>query len=159
MTQVSFLKYPVISNEMSLFIRFNEPSFSYRSKQRALRGILPVRQQETNQVNYDRFRVRKSEQTQYQLGQDLPKLPVGSNVLYSSHIRNLWSPGVIVDRVHDRSYTIISQKGRIFNFHLALWSPDGRWGGGVNPWPWGHEFYDIGGLIEYKDTCTSLLTA
>ena len=80
---------------------------------RTLWGILPVRQQETNQVNYERFRARKSEQSQYQVGQDLPKLPVGSNVLYYSSVRNLWSPGVIVDRVHNRSYTIISQKGRM----------------------------------------------
>ena len=80
---------------------------------RTLWGILPVRQQETNQVNYERFRARKSEHSQYQVGQDLPKFPVGSNVLYYSSVRNLWSPGVIVDRVHNRSYTIISQKGRM----------------------------------------------
>ena len=84
-------------------------------QQRTLRGILPVRQQETNQENYERFRIGKSEQSQYQLGQDLPKLPIGSNILYYSHIRNIWSPGVIVDRVHDRSYTIISQKGRMLS--------------------------------------------
>ena len=33
-------------------------------KQRTLRGILPVRQQETNQENYDSFR---TEQSQYQI--------------------------------------------------------------------------------------------
>ena len=82
-------------------------------QQRTLRGILPVRQQETNQENYERFRARKSEQSQYQLGQDLPKLPIGSNKV--NHIRSIWSPGVIVDRVHDRSYTIISQKGRMLS--------------------------------------------
>ena len=80
-------------------------------QQRTLRGILPTRQQETNQVNYDRFSTRKSEQGQYQKGQDLPKLPIGSNVLYNSNVRSQWFPGVIVDRVHDRSYTVISQKG------------------------------------------------
>ena len=84
-------------------------------QQRTIRGILPVKQQETNQENYDRFRTRKSEQSEYQVGQDLPKLPIGSNVLYYSQVRNQWSPGVIVDRVHDRSYTIISQKGRMLS--------------------------------------------
>ena len=84
-------------------------------QQRTLRGILPVRQQETNQENYDRFRQRKAEQNQYQVGQELPKLPVGSNVLYYSQVRSQWLPGVIVDRVHDRSYTIISQKGRMLS--------------------------------------------
>ena len=30
-------------------------------------------------------------------------------------VRNQWSPGVIVERVHDRSYTVISQKGRMLS--------------------------------------------
>ena len=84
-------------------------------QQRTIRGILPTRQQETNLTNYDRFRVRKSEQSQYQTGQDLPKLPIGSNILYYSSVRNQWLPGVIVERVHDRSYTLISQKGRMLS--------------------------------------------
>ena len=84
-------------------------------QQRTIRGILPTRQQETNQSNYDKFRTRKLEQSQYQTGQDLPKLPIGSNVLYYSSVRNQWSPGVIVERVHDRSYTVISQKGRMLS--------------------------------------------
>ena len=84
-------------------------------QQRTIRGILPTRQQETNQSNYDKFRTRKLEQSQYQTGQNLPTLPIGSNVLYYSAIRNQWSPGVIVERVHDRSYTVISQKGRMLS--------------------------------------------
>ena len=84
-------------------------------QQRTLRGILPARQQETKQENYERFRTRNSEQSQYQLGQDLPKLPIRTNILYYNHIRNIWFPGVLVDRVHDRSYTIISQKGRMLS--------------------------------------------
>ena len=84
-------------------------------QQRTIRGILPARQQETNQSNYDKFRTRKLEQSQYQTGQDLPKLPIGSNVLYYSSVRNQWSPGVIVERVHDRSYTVISQKRRMLS--------------------------------------------
>ena len=84
-------------------------------QQRTIRGILPTRQQETNQCNYEKFRTRKLEQSQYQTGQTLPTLPTGSNVLYYSAIRNQWSPGVIVERVHDRSYTVISQKGRMLS--------------------------------------------
>ena len=83
-------------------------------QQRTIRGILPTRQQETNQCNYEKFRTRKLEQSQYQTGQNLPTLPIGSNVLYYS-ARNQWSPGVIVERVHDRSYTVISQKGRMLS--------------------------------------------
>ena len=84
-------------------------------QQRTIRGILPTRQQETNQCNYEKFRTRKLEQSQYQTGQNLPILPIGSNVLYYSAVRNQWSPGVIVERVHDRSYTVISQKGRMLS--------------------------------------------
>ena len=84
-------------------------------QQRTIRGILPTRQQETNQSNYDKFRTRKLEQSQYQTGQNLPTLPIGSSVLYYSAVRNQWSPGVIVERVHDRSYTVISQKGRMLS--------------------------------------------
>ena len=84
-------------------------------QQRTIRGILPTRQQQTYLHNYDRFRNKKLEQSQYQTGQDLPKLPIGSNVLYYSSVRNQWSPGVIVERVHDRSYTVISQKGRMLS--------------------------------------------
>ena len=36
-------------------------------------------------------------------------------MLYYTAIRNQWSPGVIVERVHDRSYTVISQKGRMLS--------------------------------------------
>ena len=82
---------------------------------RTIRGILPTRQQETNQCNYEKFRTRKLEQSQYQTGQNLPTLPIGSSVLYYSAVRNQWSPGVIVERVHDRSYTVISQKGRMLS--------------------------------------------
>ena len=84
-------------------------------QQRTIRGILPTRQQETNQCNYEKFRTRKLEQSQYQTGKNLPTLPIGSNVLYYSAVRNQWSPGVIVERVHDRSYTVISQKGRMLS--------------------------------------------
>ena len=83
-------------------------------QQRTIRGILPVRQQETNS-NYEQFRTRKLEQSQYETGQNLPTLPIGSSVLYYSAVRNQWSPGVIVERVHDRSYTVISQKGRMLS--------------------------------------------
>ena len=84
-------------------------------QQRTIRGILPTRQQETNQSNYEKFRIRKLEQSQYQTGQNLPTLTIGSNVLYYKVVRKQWSPGVIVERVHDRSYTVISQKGRMLS--------------------------------------------
>ena len=80
---------------------------------RTTRGILITKQHETNQENYDRYRDRKEEQRKYQQGHELPQIPIGSNILYYSHIRAQWYPGVVVERFHDRTYKIISEKGRI----------------------------------------------
>ena len=62
-------------------------------QQRTIRGILPTRQQETNQSNYEKFRTRKLEQSQYQTGQNLPTLPIGSNVLYYSAMKSMVTRG------------------------------------------------------------------
>ena len=79
---------------------------------RTIRGLLPVRQGETNQDDYERYQARRSEQGKYQKGVPLPVLPEGSNVLFHSERDKAWIPGIIVQRLHDRSYVIISQKGR-----------------------------------------------
>ena len=81
-------------------------------QKRTIRGLLPVRQKETNQDDYERFQTRRSEQGRYQTGVPLPVLPEGSNVLFHSERDQQWLPGIIVQRLHDRSYVIISQKGR-----------------------------------------------
>ena len=82
-------------------------------QQRTIRGILPIRQQETNQCNYEKFRTRKLEQSQYQTGQTCLHYLLVQVYYITVAVRNQWSPGVIVERVHDRSYTVISQKGRM----------------------------------------------
>ena len=79
---------------------------------RTIRGLLPVRQQETNVQDYENYQARKQEQAEYQTGKPLQELPEGSNVLFFSQRENHWIPGVIVQRLHDRSYVIISEKGR-----------------------------------------------
>ena len=80
---------------------------------RTIRGILITKQSETNQEDYERFRDRKQEQSRYQTGSELSQIPIGSNILYYSHVRSQWFPGVVVERFHDRSYKVISEKGRI----------------------------------------------
>ena len=81
-------------------------------QKRTIRGLLPVRQQETNVQDYENFQARKQEQAKYQTGKPLQELPEGSNVLFFSQRDNYWIPGVIVQRLHDRTYVIISEKGR-----------------------------------------------
>ena len=82
-------------------------------QKRTIRGLLPVRQQETNMEDYERYQARKQEQAKYQTGKALPEIAEGSNILFYSERERQWLPGVIVQlRLHDRSYVIISEKGR-----------------------------------------------
>ena len=81
-------------------------------QKRTIRGLLPVKQQESNLDDYERNHARKDEQTKYQTGKPLQELPEGSNILFYSERESQWLPGVIVQRLHDRSYVIISEKGR-----------------------------------------------
>ena len=81
-------------------------------QKRTIRGLLPVRQQETNIQDYENYHAGKQEQAKYQSGKPLQELPEGSNILFYSERESQWLPGVIVQRLHDRSYIIISEKGR-----------------------------------------------
>ena len=81
-------------------------------QKRTIRGLLPVKQQESNLDDYERYHAKKDEQTKYQTGKPLQELPEGSNILFYSERESQWLPGVIVQRLHDRSYVIISEKGR-----------------------------------------------
>ena len=81
-------------------------------QRRTIRGRLPVKQQESNLDDYVRYHARKQEQAKYQTGKPLQELPEGSNILFYSERESQWLPGVIVQRLHDRSYVIISEKGR-----------------------------------------------
>ena len=81
-------------------------------QRRTIRGILPVRQQESNLDDYNRYHARKAEQEQYQTGKILPQVAEGSSILFYSERESQWIPGVIVQRLHDRRYVIISEKGR-----------------------------------------------
>ena len=46
-------------------------------QKRTVRGLLPVKQKESNQDDYERYQTRRSEQGQYQTGKPLPVLPEG----------------------------------------------------------------------------------
>ena len=81
-------------------------------KKRTIRGILLVRQQGTCSSDYDRKVSRRQEQSKYQSGSSYKPLAMGSSVLYYDHDKSQWVPGVLVEKIHDRSYVIISQKGR-----------------------------------------------
>ena len=81
-------------------------------KKRTIRGILPVRQQGTCSSDYERKLSRRQEQAKYQSGSQYKPLAMGSSILYYDHDKSQWVPGVLVEKIHDRSYVIISQKGR-----------------------------------------------
>ena len=49
---------------------------------------------------------------QNQTGSQYKPLAMGSSILYYDHDKSQWVPGVLVEKIHDRSYVIISQKGR-----------------------------------------------
>ena len=51
-------------------------------------------------------------QAKYQSGSQYKPLAMGSSILYYDHDKSQWVPGVLVEKIHDRSYVIISQKGR-----------------------------------------------
>ena len=81
-------------------------------KKRTIRGILPVRQQGTCSSDYERKLSRRQEQAKYQSGSQYKPLAMGSSILYYDYDKSQWVPGVLVEKIHDRSYVIISQKGR-----------------------------------------------
>ena len=63
--------------------------------------------------DYERYQARKQEQAKYQTGKALPEIAEDSNILFYSERESQWLPGIIVQlRLHDRSYVIISEKGR-----------------------------------------------
>ena len=53
-------------------------------QKRTIRGLLPVRQQETNVQDYENYQTRKQEQARYQTGKPLQELAEGSSVLFFS---------------------------------------------------------------------------
>ena len=81
-------------------------------QRRTIRGLLPVKQQESNLDEYVRYHAREQERAKCQTGKPLQELPEGSNILFFSERESQWLPGVIVQRLHDRSYVLISEKGR-----------------------------------------------
>ena len=81
-------------------------------KKRTIRGILPVRQQSTYSDDYERKQARRLEKSKHQSGSHYKPLAMGSSILYYDHDKSQWVPGVLVKKIHDRSYVIISQKGR-----------------------------------------------
>ena len=61
-------------------------------QRRTIRGILPVRQQESNLDDYNRYHSRKVEQEHYQTGKTLPQVAEGSNILFYSESREPMAP-------------------------------------------------------------------
>ena len=78
---------------------------------RNIRGILHTRKQESNTEDYDRMKLRRQEQAKHHKGTAYDIIPMGASILYYDHNMSKWSPGIVVERVHDRQYVIVSEKG------------------------------------------------
>ena len=79
---------------------------------RNIRGILPTRKQESNTEDYDRMKLRRQEQAKHYKGTRYDIIPMGASVMYYDHNVSKWTPGIVVERVHDRQYVIVSERGR-----------------------------------------------
>ena len=81
---------------------------------RTVRGILPVRKEESNPQDLQNFENRRQEQKQYydQNSHNLDTLKEGQNIMFYDQRRGHWSPGIVVKKLHDRSYQLVTQGGR-----------------------------------------------
>ena len=79
---------------------------------RNIRGILPTRKHESSTENYDRMKQRRQEQARHHKGTSYDIIPMGASVLYYDHNMSKWLPGIVVERIHERQYGIVSEKGR-----------------------------------------------
>ena len=79
---------------------------------RNIRGILPTRKQESNIDDYERMKSRRQEQTKHHKGTEYDIIPMGASILYYEHNLSKWLPGIVVERIHDRQYVIVTEKGR-----------------------------------------------
>ena len=79
---------------------------------RNIRGILPTRKQESNIEDYERMKSRRQEQAKHHKGTEYDIIPMGASILYYEHNLSKWLPGIVVERIHDREYVIVTEKGR-----------------------------------------------
>ena len=55
---------------------------------------------------------RRQEQARHHKGTSYDIIPMGASVLYYDHNVSQWLPGIVVERIHERQYGIVSEKGR-----------------------------------------------
>ena len=55
---------------------------------------------------YQLVQSRAYQGTQYSI------IPHGASIYYYDHESSQWTPGIVVDRVHDRNYIIVNERGR-----------------------------------------------
>ena len=81
---------------------------------RTVRGILPVRKEESSPEDLQNLKDRRLEQKQYfdQGSRDLNTLREGQSIFYFDHRRNKWLPGVVTQRYHERAYQVVTEGGR-----------------------------------------------
>ena len=55
---------------------------------------------------------RRQEQAKHHKGTNYDIIPMGASILYYEHSLSKWLPGIVVERIHDRQYVIVTEKGR-----------------------------------------------
>ena len=77
-------------------------------------GILPVRKEESHPQDLQNLEDRRQEQKHYynESSWDLNILKEGQNVFYYDLKKGNWLPGIIMKKLHKRSYHIVTKWGR-----------------------------------------------
>ena len=77
-------------------------------------GILPVRKEEDRPQYLQNLEDRRQEQKCYsnKSSQDLNILKEGQNIFYYDQWKSNRLPGIITQRLHERSYQIVTKEGR-----------------------------------------------
>ena len=83
---------------------------------RTVRSLLPCIQRRDNTDHYEHISGRRDKQAMYhdRSSHALPALAKGSNVYFYSR-QGTWEPATVVDRVHDRSYTLVTANGQVIS--------------------------------------------
>ena len=82
---------------------------------RPICGILPVRKEESSPQDLQNLEDRRQEQKHYynKSSQDLNILKEGQNIFYYDQRKGNWLPGIITQKLHKRSYQIVTKGGRL----------------------------------------------
>ena len=96
-------------------------------KHRTVKGLLPCFKSNTNdQVLENRMQTRQKQHfyhNERSREEEYPLINLGSNILFQAH-DNTWQPGVVIDRLHDRQYKIVTANHKIITRNRVQIKPN-----------------------------------